>query len=178
MKILILLITLIAALTAKAQNCKELYQQHLKTDMLLSYKEFDQTMGKGFRSMASNLCDKEAADLIEKYIEVNNAKQSSLRWHIAQLRAHTGDYSVAVKWAKTVLQDKEDFSKQALRWNDYVLATIAFLEHDKKSLIAHRNNVAKGKEDHFGNALNLKYLDSLIKYFDKSYKFASNNVGK
>ena len=169
---------LILSLSVKAQNCQQLFQQHLKTDMTLPYKEFDQTMGKGFRAMVNNQCDKEVADLIEKYIEVNHAKQSSLRWHIAQSRAHAGDYKAAIKWSKTVLKDKEDFNQQPLRWNDYVLATIAFLQHDKKSLIEHRDNVAKSKDKYFGNALNLKYLDSLIKYFDKSYKYASNNIGQ
>ncbi len=175
MKIILLLAF---AFSASAQNCQELYNQHLKTDMSLSYKEFDQTMGKGFRAMVNSQCDKEVADLIEKYIEVNGAKQSSLRWHIAQSRAHANDYTAAIKWSKSVLKESEDFKENALRWNDYVLATIAFLEKDKEALIFHRNKVALGKEEHFGNSLNLKYLDSLIKYFDKNYKFASNNIGK
>ncbi len=129
-------------------------------------------------AMANEKCDKQVADLIEKYIEVNNAKQSSLRWHVAQLRAHDNDYIAAIKWSKSVLRENEDYHENALRWNDYVLATIAFLEKDKEPLIVHRNNVEKAKEEHFGNSLNLKYLDSLIKYFDESYKYASNNIGK
>lgn len=172
----LLLLTL--SLSVKAQNCQQLYQQHLKTDMTLSYQEFDQTMGEGFRSMAQFGCDKEVADLIEKYIEINDAKQNSLRWHIAQLRGQANDYTAAIKWSKSVLLEKEDFTKRALRWNDYVLASIAFFEHNKKALVLHRNNVEKAKDEHFGNELNLKYLDSLIKYFDKSYKYASNNIGK
>jgi len=83
--------------------------------MSLSYKEFNQTIGKGFRAMIGGECDKDTADLIEKYIEVNNAKQSSLWWHIAQTRAHANDYIAAIKWSKTVLIEKEDFSKNALR---------------------------------------------------------------
>ncbi len=176
--ILFVFLLFVFVYSANAQKCQELYDQHLKTDMVLSYKEFDQTMGKGFRAIIIAGCDKEAADLIEKYIEVNGAKQSSLRWHIAQARAHADNYAEAIKWSKTVLSEKEDFSNTELRWNDYVLATIAFLEKDKESLIVHRDNVEKAKDKHFGNQLNLKYLDSLIKHFNKSYKFASNNVGK
>ena len=71
---------------ACAQTCQDLYQQHLNTDMSLSYKEFDQTMGKGFRELISKdlSCDKEAALLIEEYIKVNKATENSLRWHVAQ----------------------------------------------------------------------------------------------
>ncbi|MBL4772489.1 MAG: hypothetical protein JKX98_02435 [Alcanivoracaceae bacterium] len=59
----------IFSIVTNAQNCQELYQQHLKTDLKLSYKAFDQTMGKGFRSLINNngnMCHKEVADLIEK----------------------------------------------------------------------------------------------------------------
>jgi len=155
-----------------------LYQQHLQTDLSLSYKEFDQTMGQGFRSMLKDglNCHKEVAQLIEKYIEVNNATESSLRWHVAQSWAHAGDYDKAINWSKTVLLEKEDFTERALRWNDFVLANIAFFEKDKQKLIQQRNNVAAAKEEHFGNQLNSKFLDSLIKHFGKPYNYAVNHI--
>ena len=172
-------ILFIFSITANAENCQELYQKHLKTDLELSYKAFDQTMGEGFRSLvdkSGEMCHKEIADLIEKYIEVNHAEQSSLRWHIAQSRANDNDYAAAIKYSKSVLLEHEDFNKRALRWNDYVLGTIAFLEHNKEKLIAHRNKLEEAKDEHFGNKLNLKYMDSLIKNFDKNYNYASSHI--
>lgn len=156
-----------------AVDCEALYQKHLKTDLDLSYKEFDQTMGQGFRVLAEVRCSKEAADLIEAYIEKNGATQGSLRWHVAQLRASAGDYEAAVESARQSLSEDEAAKTQPLRWNDYVLATIAFLEGDLGKLKFHRDNVAAGKEDHFGNEMNLKLLDGLIRHFGKPYDEAT-----
>jgi hypothetical protein len=179
MKNTFILLSLLSTVVS-AQSCQELYQQHLKTDMDLSYKEFDQTMGKGFRELLKEglSCEKEAAMLIENYIEVNNATENSLRWHVAQGWANYGDYQKSIKWSKTVLLEDEDFSKRELRWNDFVLANIAFFEQDKEQLIKHRDVIAAAKEKHFGNQLNLKYLNSLITHFDKSFKYAMQNIAE
>ncbi len=167
---------LTSPLALAAVDCDSAYQDRLKSDLKLSYQAFDQTMKGGFRALDELGCTKAAGDLIEAYIQANNANQSSLRWHIAQLRAKEGRAEEAVKYAKTVLSKSEDFSKDPLRWNDYVLATIAFLERDKEKLVLHRNKVAEGKEAYFGNALNLKLLDALIKHFDKNYEYASRHI--
>ncbi|MCX7545147.1 hypothetical protein [Marinicella gelatinilytica] len=175
----ILLATLVLfSFSSNAQNCQDLYQQHLKTDLALSYKEFDQTMGQGFRALLKDglNCHKEVAQLIEKYIEVNNATQSSLRWHAAQSWGHAGDYKKAVKWSKTVPKNSENFEENALRWNDFVLGNIAFFEKDKETLTQHRDKVAAAKDNHFGNQLNTKFLDSLIKNFNESYHYAVNHI--
>jgi len=126
--------------------------------------------------LAQEGCDKEAADLIESYIQATGSTKSSLRWHVAQLRASSGESLEAIRYAESTLVAKEDFSKNPLRWNDYVLATIAFLKHDKDALIFHRDKVAAASDSYFGNALNLKLLDSLVKYFDRDYKFATSNI--
>lgn len=153
-------------------DCGRLYEEHLESDMELSYKEFDQTMGSGFRALSQAGCEREAADLIEAYIDATGAEQSSLRWHIAQLRASHGDYSEAIAYARDSLMDEEAASGVALRWNDYVLATIAFLEKDREALARHRDRVAEGTDDHRGNAMNLRLLDALIDNFDASYSEA------
>ncbi len=159
-----------------ANDCDQLYQQHLQTDMSLDYQGFDQTPGKGFRALAEMNCTKQAADLIQAYIRTTGAEESSLRWHIAQLRASHGDYESAIDYANMVLLKKEDFSVRALRWNDYVLATIGFLERDKVKLVHHRDRVAAARDQHRGNAQNLKLLDSLITYFDYNYKYATSRI--
>ena len=143
-------------------------QQHLKTDLGLAYEAFDQTDGQGFRPLASAGCFKEGADLIEAYISKTQATQRSLRWHIAQLRGQAGDYPAAIKAAKSVLSESEDFSQNPMRWNDYVLGTIAFLEKDKEKLILHRNKLVEGIEA-YPNQVNLKALDALINNFNESY---------
>ena len=158
---------------ANSIDCQAEYTKRLQTDLNLSYKEFDQTEGKGMRALAYAGCAKEAADLIVAYIKKNDAKQSSLFWHVAQQRASDGENAEAIRYARQSLAKEEDLSKRPLRWNDYVLATIAFLEKDKEKFLQHRENVAQGKDLHFGNAMNLKLLDGLLKNFDKNYKQAT-----
>ena len=158
---------------ANSIDCQAEYTKRLQTDLELSYKEFDQTEGKGMRVLAYAGCAKEAADLVVAYIKKNDAKESSLFWHVAQLRASSGDNAEAVRYARQSLAKEEDWSKRPFRWNDYVLATIAFLEKDKEKFLQHRESVAQGKDLHSGNAMNLKLLDGLLKNFEKDYQQAT-----
>jgi len=162
------------SINCAANDCEALYQQHLQTDMALDYEAFDQTAGQGFRALAEMSCEKQAADLIEVYIRNTRAQQPSLRWHIAQLRASHGDYENAIDYANQALLKREDFDVKPLRWNDYVLATIGFLEQNKEKLIHHRNRVAAASLEHQDNAQNLKLLDMLVKYFAYNYKYATS----
>ncbi|HEU5450715.1 MAG TPA: hypothetical protein VFU76_01955, partial [Terriglobales bacterium] len=166
---------LACVLPGAAADCQALLEQHRATDFKLPYQQFDQTMDSGFRVLAAAGCDKEAADLIEEYIRVNHATQNSLRWHVAQLRATQGDYAEAIQYARTCLTAKEDFAAHPLRWNDYVRATIAFLQHDRHALLQYRDRIALGK-DYKGNAINLRLVDSLVRYFDKDYKYATSHI--
>lgn len=164
------------AASGHANNCDQAYQAQLQSDMALSYEAFDQTPGQGFRTLAQMGCEKQAADLIEAYIRRNGAQQSSLRWHIAQLRASHGDYESAIDYANQVLRRREDFTENPLRWNDYVLATIGFWERNRDKLVHHRDRVAAASDAHPGNAMNLKLLDNLIQYFDYNYKYATSRL--
>jgi hypothetical protein len=161
---------------AATTSCAELYARHVRDDLAFPYELFDQTENNGFRVLAKAGCDKEAADLIEAYIGANHAGDSSLRWHVAQLKASAGKTAEAIRYAQSVLVEHEDDAKNALRWNDYVLATIAFLEHDMAALKMHRDRVASAGDGFFGNVLNLKLLDSLIEHFDRDYKYASTHI--
>lgn len=158
---------------ARAADCNAELKLHLQTDLDLPYQEFDQTLGKGMRSLASLGCAKETADLILVYMQKNNNFTRSLTWHVAQQRALQGDNVVAAQYAKMALLPQEDFSSNPLRWNDFVFATIAFLEKDLSRFKSHRNKVAEGKAEFFGNALNLKLLDKLLLNFDLGYKDAA-----
>lgn len=175
---LITAVLLTLAAPAWATDCEQLYEQHLAADLALGYEQFDQTMGAGFRPLAAVGCHRQAADLIEAYIAEHDAPQRSLRWHVAQLRAMDGDPEAAVASARSVLSEAEDFTEQPLRWNDYVLATIAFLEKDRVALQFHRDQVALGAPEHPGNAMNLRLLDSLLHHFDQSYAYATQHIGE
>jgi hypothetical protein len=162
--------------SANAANCSALLKEHLQSDLTLSYDEFDQTQGKGWRVLTDQNCNLEAAELIERYIEKNTASESSLVWHIAQTRALAGKYKSAIKFARRSLSSPEKAAKSQLCWNDYVLGTIAFLEHNKAELIKRRDVVEAKRNAHFGNEMNLKILNNFVHYFDKSYKFALDNA--
>lgn len=163
---------------ADARRCAAMFQAHLKTDLTLGYEAFDQTEGQGFRALAESGCDREGADLIEAYAKANPSKQSSLVWHVAQLRASAGQTAEAIAAAKASVDPKEDLAKSPFHWNDYVLATIAFLERDKAALQRHRDRVAEARGADMGNEMNLKLLDALVRYFDASYDYATSHIGQ
>lgn len=172
----LLLSLLLSAYNPAAAECVALYKAHLASDLDLDYQTFDQTQGQGFRALAAAGCQREAADLIEAYIAATSAVQSSLRWHIAQLRATHGDNETAIRYAREVLKDDEVEAPDTLRWNDYVLATIAFLENDPDVLQQHRDKVAEAADGHPGNALNLKLLNALQRHIGQSYAYATSRI--
>ena len=180
MKTTILLAAALAAAAAPAMaaDCAALYRQHLATDLKLSYERFDQTPGGGFRVLAGQRCYKEAGDLLEDWMHANRKDDESVRWHLAQQRALQGDYPEAIHWARGTLDVHEDVARIRLHWNDYVLATIAFLQHDKPALLAARERVAAGAMVSDGDAVNLKFVDSMVKNFDASYAVASEGIVK
>jgi len=117
-------------------DCKSEFQKHLKTDLNLTIDEFDQTENGGFRSLGDKGCFKEAGDLIELYIKKHNSRDLTMRWHVAQLRALSGDNKKAAESGRLSLVESEDFNKSPLRWNDYVLASIGFFEGKKMFLFS------------------------------------------
>jgi hypothetical protein len=165
-----------AAGTAPA-DCAALYRTHLETDLKLPYEQFDQQLGGGFRQLDAQRCFKEAGDLLEAWMRANGRDDESVRWHVAQQRAQQGDTAEAIRYAKGTLDPHEDLAKHPLRWNDYVLATIAFLQHDRAALVAHRDRIAEGAA-YGGNAINLRLVDALVANFDAGYADAVARVMK
>lgn len=152
-------------------RCGALLERQQSAALQLDYTAFDQTPGSGFRVLAEADCPREAADLIEAYLQRPDATQSSLRWHLAQMRAEAGQTDAAVRAARQSLR-AEAAADAAFRWNDYVHATIAFLQKDRPTFDQHHRQVTAAAERHPGNAMNGRLLDALGRHFDASYREA------
>lgn len=149
-------------------DCAASYQTHLRTDMDLSVDAFDQTEGQGFRALARSGCYREAGDLIEAWMKRREVVPSHVHWHLAQMRAHHDDRPAAITAARRSLRPVEA-PDEPFKWNDYALATIAFLERDRAAFDRHRNALAAAASLHAGNALNLKLIDLLGRHFELDY---------
>lgn len=90
-----------------------------------------------------------------------------ITWHAGQLYAIDQDYVTAQARFENCYDPAEPADAQVL-WNDYVHATLAFLNQDLKKLTLHRNRIAQGP-DLNGAKANLHVVDGLIKCFGKSY---------
>lgn len=174
MKLLALFLSVPAAVSANSPDCAALYQRHLASDMELSWREFDQTEGSGFRVLAAAGCPGEAADLIGEYLKAQEHNNHSLHWHMAQMRAEAGQNVEAVEAARRSLRASER-ADATFKWNDYVLAVIAFLENDRLSFERHKAVLA-ANDTQPGNAMNLRFLDRLDAGFGRSYAEATRGI--
>lgn len=154
---------------AAAPDCVTMLAQSQRLAVSQSYEQFDQAEDAGFRSLAKAGCFFEAAALIEAYSAQHDGHTEILQWHAAQMLAKAGRYEAAVGKARLALLKQEHAS---FRWNDYVLGTIGFLEHDKPALERHRDRVAAAAATHPENLANLRILDRLIERFDEPYAIA------
>lgn len=143
-------------------------------ELRLSYQEFDQRPGEGWRKIADTGKYTEAAKLIDRYAQEKKGlkewQQVNLRFHAGQLYALAGRKAQALARFKKSLFPKEP-PNSPIRWNAYVQATIAFLERDRKKLIKYRQEIANGPKFK-GSIPNLDVVDRLIEHFDKPYSAA------
>lgn len=173
MKTILMLMALYSAQGAAQVDCDAALAEHMESDLSLSYEAFDQTMGEGWRRLADQGCHLESARLIERYSIENDAEgHSALNWHRFQMLAYAAEHEAAIELVDRILISDEQQAETDLRWNDYVLGNVAFLERDMEALRHHRDQVAAGVGDHPGNELNLNVLDRLIEDFDQSYRRA------
>ncbi len=138
----------------------------------LAYQQFDQTPHGGWRILAEDGKHfREAAALIETYLathsELDRFQRSNLHWHAAQVLALASDSAAALKHIPPSRLDPEP-PGGPLRWNDYVEATEAFLQHDRAKLLAARERIAKSRPAD----PNLPIVDSFITHFDEPYSKA------
>lgn len=116
---------------------------------------FDQDDMAGWREIANRPgCKAAAADAISVYIERHREQLArqwqipSFKWHEAQLRAMAGQISPSIRLMHQSLKPEkgpegfDGWTDYALPWNEYVRATIAFLERDEKALRQARERLA------------------------------------
>ncbi|MCA8893147.1 MAG: hypothetical protein KDA56_15320 [Hyphomonas sp.] len=151
--------------------------------MAMDYWTFDQ-MPEGLQSVSDKPgCELAAADLVRGYHaslrakgepvshtfpegEVrfsDNGEVTLLYWHEGQIRAMHGQSRAALcLFRRSIKPEEQSFGG----WNEYVRATIAFIEGNRSALEAERANlVAKVPADN----LNLGVVDGLIACFGRSY---------
>lgn len=142
----------------------------------LPYAKFDQTPGEGWRTLGEGLGKYiEAAKLIDQYIAKNSTalelrQLRVLKWHAGQMYAFSEDTDMArQRFFESIDQDEP--KDNPILWNDYVQATIAFLDKDLAELKRRRKAISEGPLFN-GTIPNLDVVDGLIKCFDKTYREA------
>jgi hypothetical protein len=118
-------------------NCLANKFDYLRLDV----ETFEQDKEKGWRSIADKEgCLLSAAALMNEYRSVILEEQVDwVRWHEAQLRAAAGETEQAIYLFSQSRKLEGPTSANAL----YRDATIAFLKHDRKALLAARDALAK-----------------------------------
>jgi hypothetical protein len=139
--------------------------------MKLSFDEFDQTPGEGWRKYSDQGCEKEATSLLEEYFEIHEAELEDWRkrinrWHAGQIYASMGDYETA-RERFLVSYDPDEEEDPEFPWNDYVSASIAFLDGDREKLQKHRDRIEASEGQQ-----NLHVVDKLLEFFGEPYSVA------
>lgn len=149
---------------------------------------FDQDKDGGWRSLANKQhCYKAAADLLATYRRANWSKLGPNELHInyfheGQMRAFAGDYPSAIKMMLAGENPEPDIGGT---FAEYIIGSVAFLNHDHAALTAARARLAKAPppaewvkmaadyKTKYGQAPswppNLDVLDNLLACFDKPY---------
>ena len=146
--------------TLAAKDCQTLYEARLREDLSLPLETFDGNDDRGWRALEQSGCKHQAVTLIQAYMNHYRSSPVTLRWRLAQLHADLGETDEAIGQARTVLMDPRRDSTSKLRWNDYVLALIAYWQKDRNVFELHKAELAKHL-DHPGNVHNLALLEKL-----------------
>lgn len=150
----------------------------------LDFNTFDQTQGQGWRVVAEQTgCELAAADLIRAYIDRHQTNHVVIVFYEAQLRAKAGETERAIGLFSQARLD--DGKMSAFGWNEYVDATIAFLEKDRQMLLVARDRLAAlekpenfSARDRHGKPMdiewppNMRMVDGFVACFDKTYAVA------
>ncbi|HAT6917034.1 TPA: hypothetical protein JAN58_08730 [Legionella pneumophila] len=149
---------------------------YIEEDKLLAmdYDSFDQHEA-GWRKYAKLGCYYEIGVLIDKYLDKNRNslldwQTIGITWHAGQMYAFGNQYRIAKnRFIHSINPNEPD--NIPILWNDYVYATIAFLNNDMAKLKFDRDKIAAGPLLN-GIKPNLNVVDNLILYFGKPYSIA------
>jgi hypothetical protein len=169
---------LVAALLAQAQSAEPCAYDRAAM-MALDQQAFDQDPAGGWRRLARDpRCRMAAADLIRDYREARGLTATILFFHEGQIRAVAGQNEAAIALFERSRHTDED----AIGWNHYVAATIAFLRGDRPALLAARTALAaqqrpadfdprdsQGRPVDMSWPPNLNVVDTLLACFGRSY---------
>jgi len=148
--------------------------------MSLGIDAFDQAMDGGWRELAQRPgCEERAADLIRTYRNFAQRRMGLLFWHEGQLRAGLGQAEAAIR-----LFEQSRDPADAVGWNHYVDATIAFLRADRAALVRARDALAalppppdlatwrgaNGERPRW--PMNLDVVEALVRCFGRPYEEA------
>jgi hypothetical protein len=151
-------------------------QSELQQLMGSSYRDFDQNLPDGgWRKYQRLGCYEAAFNLLNQYqashsSELTPAQVRILSWHAGQVAGFENDYFDARKNFVSSF-DLNEPANATLFWNDYVFASIAFLDHDVETLKAHRDRIAREPLTN-GKQPNLNVVDNLTRYFNMPYGVA------
>ena len=132
--------------------------------MELDIETFDQSFdGDGWRGVAAQEgCEAAAADILEAYILFSrpyaDGFDRTVKWHAGQLRASAGETDRAIAIFKGTYDRLNVGDIDAVEWNLYVDATIAFLQDDYDALVAARDELAKQEVSEDEKAARRKFL--------------------
>jgi hypothetical protein len=133
----------------------------------LPYKQFDQTLGAGWRTLQKEKRNREAALLIEEYLkrhrELTPGQSGMLHFHAAQLLAGEGEHRKAITHLKRARCDG-----MTPGYNEFADAMRAFLERDRNEVLAIRDRVAHYPSKGM-TAVYQSVVNSFADRFDDSY---------
>lgn len=140
----------------------------------MSYDVFDQSQ-YGWRQYAKEGCYYQAGVLIDNYLDKNKTILTDwqiigVTWHAGQMYAFNNEYEIAKIRFENSINPNEPEDTPIL-WNDYVYATMAFLNNDMPKLKLYRDKIVNGPIFN-GKKLNLDVVENLIQYFGQPYSVA------
>lgn len=142
--------------------------------LAMSYEQFDQTLGEGWRSLEeTEECQALAGDLIADYLLYSHVPLEAynvrvLRFHAGQMFAFAGDDDRALAFFQASYGEPYEAGAR-LDWNSYVDATIAFLQQDRTTLEAAHARLLQQTPFENGIIPNLNVADGFLACYGEGY---------
>jgi hypothetical protein len=140
--------------------------------LALPWKQFDQTLGSGWRVYADRKEHRAAAELIEAYLarrdDLTPAQRAVSHFHAAAEFARESLHEKALRHLDSA--DVPAGTRGVPEdWNELVIATRAFLKGDREALLASKQRVEAMRSPAFPNspALYLEYLGQRYGVWDE-----------